>query len=90
MRETVFLLAILVTSAPAAQPPNPRIECDAFMLERARERIATFRSLPDMDSRNLGLRFRELQVDFCVALAELAIRSGVKMHFVALVVKAVG
>lgn len=39
MKETVLLLALLVTSAAAAHSPNPRIECDAAMLARARQRI---------------------------------------------------
>lgn len=39
MKKTAFLMPLLLTSAAAAQSLEPRIECDATMLARARQRI---------------------------------------------------
>lgn len=41
MRNAVLALTLLLAETAVALPPDPRIECDAAMLERARERIAT-------------------------------------------------
>ena len=40
MTNVVLILTLLVAEIAIAQPPDPRIECDASMLARARERIA--------------------------------------------------
>lgn len=41
MKNLGFILALLVRPALASELPSPRIECDASMLTRARERTAT-------------------------------------------------